>query len=118
MTLLASSYQVNARNTWAKAPFVLLILSLLAWSPTTADARGVPNGFADLAERLLPSVVTIETSQKAKEAHGGKVPGGENGIEESSYTRFGGQVEAPYPRKEGGTGEGWTKNKDGGGAVE
>ena len=74
MTLLASSYQVNARNTWAKALFVLPILSLLAWAPTTADARGVPNGFADLAERLLPSVVTIETSQKTQEAHGGKSP--------------------------------------------
>ena len=74
MTLLASSYQANARNTWAKALFVLPILALLAWAPTTADARGVPNGFADLAERLLPSVVTIETSQKAQEAHGGKSP--------------------------------------------
>ncbi|MGB0552300.1 MAG: DegQ family serine endoprotease [Alphaproteobacteria bacterium] len=74
MTLLASSYQVRVRNTWAKALFVLPVLALLAWAPTAADARGVPDGFADLAERLLPSVVTIETSQKTQEAHGGKSP--------------------------------------------
>ena len=74
MTLLASSYQVKVRNTWAKALFVLPVLALLAWAPTAADARGVPDGFADLAERLLPSVVTIETSQKTQEAHGGKSP--------------------------------------------
>jgi serine protease Do len=75
VTLAASSYQDNARNTWTKALFVLPILALLAWAPTVADARGVPDGFADLAERLLPSVVTIETSQKAQQgAHGGKSP--------------------------------------------
>ena len=74
MTLLASSYQASARGTWAKALFVLPILALLAWAPTAADARGVPNGFADLAERLLPSVVTIETSQKTQDAHSGKSP--------------------------------------------
>jgi serine protease Do len=71
VTLLASSYQASAYSTWAKALFVLPILALLT---TAANARGAPNGFADLAERLLPSVVTIETSQKAKKAHGGKSP--------------------------------------------
>ncbi|MEC8099575.1 MAG: serine protease, partial [Pseudomonadota bacterium] len=30
---------------------------------TPALARGVPNGFADLAERLMPAVVNISTSQ-------------------------------------------------------
>ena len=74
MTLAASSYQINARITWTKALFVLPILALLAWAPSAAQARGVPDGFADLAERLLPSVVTIETSQKAQAAHGGKSP--------------------------------------------
>jgi serine protease Do len=52
----------------------LPVLALLTWAPTAADARGVPDGFADLAERLLPSVVTIETSQKTQGAHGGKSP--------------------------------------------
>ena len=37
----------------------------------TAHARGVPDGFADLAEKLLPSVVNISTSQVPKTADKG-----------------------------------------------
>lgn len=74
MTLAASSYRTKARRSWPGAIVALPILALLIWAPNAAHARGVPDGFADLAERLLPSVVTIETSQKAEEAHGGKAP--------------------------------------------
>lgn len=70
MTLTASSPTHNDRSLSAKMLFVLAVLALLAWMPGDATARGVPDGFADLAERLLPSVVTIETSQKADESHG------------------------------------------------
>ncbi len=56
-------------QTPARRAATVLILPLLAWllwAPSGAAARGAPDGFADLAERLLPSVVTIETSQKSK----------------------------------------------------
>ena len=54
--------------------FVLPLIALLAWAPSNAFARGTPDGFADLAERLLPSVVTIETSQKAEKGKRGHGP--------------------------------------------
>ena len=70
MTLTASFLAHKNRPLAAKVLFVLSALVLLAWQPNVAAARGTPDGFADLAERLLPSVVTIETSQKSQEAHG------------------------------------------------
>ncbi len=41
----------------------LLILFLLALPPLSAQARSGPEGFADLAEKLLPAVVNISTTQ-------------------------------------------------------
>ncbi|MFY9287829.1 MAG: DegQ family serine endoprotease, partial [Alphaproteobacteria bacterium] len=43
------------------ATVALLVLTLLPFSP--AFARSGPTGFADLAEKLLPAVVNISTSQ-------------------------------------------------------
>jgi len=71
MTLTASSNRTGHFDGLAKILFVLPVLALLAWTPHDASARGTPDGFADLAERLLPSVVTIETTQKAEEGRGG-----------------------------------------------
>lgn len=50
------------------------VAALLVWQPVPADARGAPDSFADLAERLLPAVVNISTTQKVQrqgEAHEG-----------------------------------------------
>ena len=41
---------------------VILVAALLGLA-TPVLARGVPDGFADLAERLMPAVVNISTSQ-------------------------------------------------------
>lgn len=41
----------------------LLALVLTVLSPLTAQARSGPEGFADLAEKLLPAVVNISTTQ-------------------------------------------------------
>src|SRR5438876_8476007 len=42
----------------------ILTLALLAFAPLThAQAHSGPPGFADLAEKLLPAVVNISTSQ-------------------------------------------------------
>jgi serine protease Do len=40
------------------------LLVLLVVLPGAADARATPETFADLAEKLLPSVVNISTTQK------------------------------------------------------
>ena len=44
---------------------ILFAMGMLAAGP--AAARGAPDSFADLAERLLPSVVNIQTSQRASQ---------------------------------------------------
>jgi len=44
---------------------VLLFATLWLMGLNQAFARGAPESFADLAERLLPSVVNIQTTQKA-----------------------------------------------------
>ncbi len=48
------------RRTWIAGLSFALVL--LAWS-IAAQARGAPDSFADLAERLLPTVVNIATTQ-------------------------------------------------------
>jgi len=48
-----------------RAIFVLAAATAMSFSfvPQAADARGVPDGFSDLAKRLSPSVVNISTAQ-------------------------------------------------------
>ncbi len=48
---------------------VLLVLAF-AFAPAPGLARGAPDSFADLAERLLPSVVNISTTQVIKGREG------------------------------------------------
>ncbi len=53
---------------------IVPVAALLVWQPVPADARGAPDSFADLVERLLPAVVNISTTQKVQrqgEAHEG-----------------------------------------------
>ena len=47
-----------------------LLLVVVAIAPAPGMARGAPDSFADLAERLLPSVVNISTTQVAKSREG------------------------------------------------
>ena len=44
--------------------FLGIFLLVAVASPLTAEARGTPESFADLAEKLLPAVVNISTTQK------------------------------------------------------
>ena len=48
-------------NILKKIFFVLLILNF-----SSIQAKAVPNSFADLAEKLMPSVVNISTTQTVK----------------------------------------------------
>ncbi len=50
---------------FAAAP---VIAGLLMLAPSAAFARGAPDSFADMAEKLLPAVVNIATTQKVSDA--------------------------------------------------
>ena len=69
MTQSASSKVIKMRMSLDKLLFLLPLITLIAWTPNDTLARGTPDGFADLAEQLLPSVVTIETSQKPRKTN-------------------------------------------------
>tara|TARA_R110000868_G_scaffold4155_31_gene25556 strand:- start:9830 stop:11278 length:1449 start_codon:yes stop_codon:yes gene_type:complete len=57
-------------------PALFLVLVGVALTQSPAAARGAPDSFADLAERLLPSVVNISTTQiqKKNEKGGPEIP--------------------------------------------
>jgi serine protease Do len=57
------------------APVVIIVATALASGP--AGARPAPDSFADLAARLLPSVVNISTTQTLKSDRGRERPGPE-----------------------------------------
>lgn len=59
------------RMHWAVA--AMLMGSLVLAAPQ-AFARGAPDSFADLAEKLLPAVVNISTTQSVKAREGMEVP--------------------------------------------
>ena len=46
---------------------IVPIAAMLIWMPAPADARGAPDSFADLVEKLLPAVVNISTTQKIQQ---------------------------------------------------
>ena len=66
VTLIPSSHPKKIRPKITGKIYGFISLFLLAYAPSIVIARGVPDGFADLAARLLPSVVTIETLQKSE----------------------------------------------------
>jgi len=43
--------------------FALLATALLLFQPISANAKGAPESFADLADKLLPAVVNVSTTQ-------------------------------------------------------
>ena len=57
-------------------PAALILVAALTVASSPSSARGAPDSFADLAERLLPSVVNISTTQvqKKNEKGGPQVP--------------------------------------------
>ena len=50
------------RDTFLRWSFTLTLIAALLGT-TVAQARSAPESFADLAERLLPAVVNISTTQ-------------------------------------------------------
>ena len=53
-------------KTWKKAVNFSLIFVLLNFQALPVSSKTVPDSFADLAERLMPSVVNISTTQTIK----------------------------------------------------
>ena len=53
---------------------VLVVIAAMAFAATSAPARPMPGSFADLAEKLLPSVVNISTTQMARSREGQEAP--------------------------------------------
>ena len=54
---------------WRWAAVLPLLLAAFVWA-TAAQARSAPDSFADLVEKLLPSVVNISTSQVVESTEG------------------------------------------------
>jgi len=66
----------------------------------SAVARGAPDSFADLAERLMPAVVNISTSQTVSSAGpGGSIPGPFNDMFEEFMRKFPQQGPQTGPRQ-------------------
>jgi len=66
-----------ARRGAAIGLAALLIVAPAALVSSPSAARPAPDGFADLADRLLPSVVNISTTQTVKSDRGGEHAGPE-----------------------------------------
>ncbi len=66
-----SMAQDKSRSYLLMALTVLFVGTLFAFN---AAARGAPDSFADMAEKLLPAVVNISTTQIVKSERGGNVP--------------------------------------------
>ena len=60
--VLAAVRQAAARQWLLGVAVLLSALMVLAWS-TAVQARSAPDSFADMVERLLPTVVNIQTRQ-------------------------------------------------------
>ena len=64
---------LNTRKTCMRNLILFLIFGVLFLFPSEAFPRVVPPSFADLAEKLLPAVVNISTTQITKVYKGGSL---------------------------------------------
>jgi len=81
---------------------MLSVLGLLIAFAAQSHARGAPESFADLAERLLPAVVNISTTQKI-ESRQGQLPEGVPDLFRDFFERRGGNGQAPQQRPRSAT---------------
>jgi len=103
---VAVAREMNQQRILAIA--VATFVGLLLWS-FTAQARGAPESFADLAEKLLPAVVNISASQtvisngepESESEDGGPAPGQD--FEEFFKDFFERRGRPPEQRRRGGS---------------
>jgi serine protease Do len=110
----AVSAREERRHAALRFASVLLVLSALVLTlvPALAQARPAPDGFADMAERLLPSVVNISTTQTVSPERGPSIPGFPEGSPfhdffEDFMDRHGGPSPMPGPRQATSLGSGF-----------
>lgn len=65
---------LRARHALTVAPVLFLLAAVVGLTPQQSNARAAPDGFADLADKLLPSVVNISTTQVVEGRPGIEVP--------------------------------------------
>ena len=70
----AARGQRKARTALAVAAIVAMGLTGLPWPSLEADAKTAPESFADLAQKLLPMVVNISTTQTVEGRPGMEMP--------------------------------------------
>ncbi|MEM1398685.1 MAG: Do family serine endopeptidase, partial [Pseudomonadota bacterium] len=70
------SFSAQARFWAGITAFLTIVAALVLLSPVRAMAQpnNAPDSFADLAERLLPAVVNISTTQRGPQREGPEVP--------------------------------------------
>lgn len=90
-------------SLWIMA--TLTALGLLIAMMAQSQARSAPESFADLAEKLLPAVVNISTTQTVN-AHG-QMPEGVPDFFRDFFERRGGQMPQPSPRRAASLGSGF-----------
>lgn len=100
-----SQAQAKALNPTLWIIATLTAFGLLIAMMVQSHARSAPDSFADLAEKLLPAVVNISTSQTVEAAHGRQLPQGVPDFFREFFERRGGQGQgqgqgqAPKPRQ-------------------
>lgn len=80
----------------------IIIVSCVVIAPAAALAKGAPDSFADLAEKLLPAVVNVNTTQtiKIERRTMPQIPGQIPGMEDF-FRRFGRENDRGRNREEG-----------------
>lgn len=73
-TIALSGWTAGRVNTTGAFLLGLLVAFALVLSPLPAAAKSAPESFADLAEKLLPSVVNISSTQVVREDRGPQAP--------------------------------------------
>lgn len=90
---------------------LLAAFFVVALQPQSAMGRGTPDGFADLAERLLPSVVNVQTTQTVQGGVRPNIPVPEEFQE--FFKRFGQPDGDTPPRQATSLGSGFIISSDG-----
>ncbi len=106
----------NQAQTKAINPTLWIIATISAFGLLIAmtvqsHARSAPDSFADLAEKLLPAVVNISTTQTVDSAHG-QLPQGVPDFFREFFERRGGQAPQPRQRQATSLGSGFVIDSD------
>lgn len=116
MKSIAVTRQQQFNNAQTYLVGAMLTMALFFAQAMSANARGAPDSFADLAERLSPSVVNITTSTTVTTAGAQNRPRVPEGSPfEDFFQDFfqDGQEGGPRPRKSSALGSGFVISADG-----